>query len=263
MGRFAAADPINVSIDTSKLGVSMNFSCGTQGACGAVSSVNSFTYLQRQYPGVYGTMLLPNYDPVTNTADADAQDFGFDGWQVGMNPMRRGYYDPMRPHNADYTDSFLQTKKDWINDHAPGTTVFNSWFPGSTDNDRKPTIQDLATEIEHGEDVEIFVRREGFYHVMTLTGIECDMAMNCTIKWQDPNDPAQPMPNQTMAKIYSAPVTVMDGMIMFGGVLGAGGTVTLTAAFSESPIPEPAALMLFAVGVCGLLVQARRQRQFP
>jgi hypothetical protein len=87
-----------------------------------VSSINSFTYLQRQYPLIYGTSLLPNYNATTNTADADAQDFGFDGWQVGMNPARRGYYDPMRPHNADYTDSFLQTKKDWINDRStPGS----------------------------------------------------------------------------------------------------------------------------------------------
>jgi hypothetical protein len=95
---------------------------------------------------------------------------------------------------------------------------------------------------------------------MTLTGIECDMAMNCVIKWQDPNDPHQDAPNETLAKVYTAPVTVMGGMIMFGGVLGAGGTVTLTAAFSESPVPEPAAVILVVMSAFGLLLQSRRER---
>jgi hypothetical protein len=255
-----SADPIDVSIDTTKLGVSENFSCGGQGACGAVSSINSFTYLQRQYPDVYDNLLLPNYDALTNTADEDAQDFGFDGWQVGMNPPRLGYYDPMRPHNDDFTDSFLQTKKDWINDRAPGTTVFNSWFDGSTDNNRKPTIQDLATEIAHGEDVEFFVRGDNFYHVMTLTGVMCDMAMNCSIKYQDPNDPAQDAPNQTMAKIYMAAITDMNGMLTFTGVPGSqfAGMVTITAAFAESPIPEPATIVLLSIVLgCAMLRRSR------
>jgi hypothetical protein len=55
-------------------------------------------------------------------------------------------------------------------------------------------------------------------------------------------------------------------MIMFTGVPGSGRpnvTVTITAAFSESPVPEPAAAMLFIVGTVGLLIQARRERQSP
>jgi hypothetical protein len=262
----ANADPINESIDASKLGVTPNFACGGHGACGAVAALNSFKFLEKQYPSIYDNKLTPNDNATANTDQMDAQKFGFDGWQVGSNPMRMGYYNRTGGAELD----FLNTKKDWINDYAPGTTVFNSWWAtpaghpewASPDHANKPTVADLAAELHDKEDVEFFVQGDNFYHVMTLTGISCDMAMNCTIKWQDPNDPAQMAPNQTMAKEYSAPITITDGMIMFGGVLGAAGNVTMTAAFAESPnptlIPEPATVRLLALGAFGLLIRGRR-----
>lgn len=62
-------------------GVQENFACGgaPQGACGAVASVNSFIYLQRRFPGRYGDVLVPNYDPIANTSMEDAADFGVGG----------------------------------------------------------------------------------------------------------------------------------------------------------------------------------------
>jgi hypothetical protein len=268
MGRFAAADPINVSIDTSKLGVTLNEDCGIGGICGAIASINSFAYLSRQFPGVYGNLpngLLPSYNNTANTDSVDAKKFAVNGWQVGMNPARTGYYNRTGGAELDY----LQTKMDWFNDYAPGTTMFDSWWAtpaghpewASPHNTAKPTVSNLVGALQQQKDVEFFVQRDGFYHVMTLTGIECDMAMNCTIKWQDPNDPAQANPNQTMAKIYSAPITVTGGMIMFGGVLGAGGTVTMTAAFAEMAIPEPATVLLLVVGLFGFAIQGRKTRQ--
>ena len=242
-GAFApivVAAAFSYSIDFNKLGQTPNFTCGTQGACGAVATINSFAFLQKQYPGVYDNKLLPNNNAMTNTDPTDAQKFGFDGWQVGANPMRQGYY--MRPGGAE--SDFLQTKKDWINDYAPGTTVFNSWWAGSPDNNRKPTIDDLAQEIKDGEDVEFFVKGTNFFHVMTLTAVACDMAMNCTIRYQDPNDPGTHQ--------GPTPITVMDGMLMFTGVPGSGQpnlTVTITAAFAESPVPEPATVALFVFAV--------------
>ncbi len=256
----AYAGAINESIDVSKLGVQSNFACGGQFACGAVSTINSFIYLEKQFPAIYDNKLTPNYDATTNTDMMDANKFGFTGWQVGTNPMRQGYY--ARPGGAE--SDFLQTKKDWINDYAPGTTVFDSWWVGSPDHNRKPTIADLAGEIHDKEDVEFFVQGDNFFHVLQLSGVMCDAQMNCSIKYQDPNDPAQANPNQKMAKIYMAQITDMNGMLTFTGVPGSGyaGMVTITAAFAESPdprlIPEPDAFVLMLSGAFGLFFSRRR-----
>jgi hypothetical protein len=246
--QLAYATPFTFSLDFTKFGTQANFACGGSGACGAVATVNSFVFLENMYSHFYDNKLTPSM----NLMD-DAQDFGFDGWQVGANSMRRGYYDPLRPHNADFTDSFLQTKKEWIHDRAPGTTIFESWFEGSPDHNRKPTIMDLAQEIKDGEDVEFFVRGTNFYHVLTLTEVSCDMAMNCSIRYQDPN---QPLVNQP-----GTPITVMDGMLQFTNVPGSGhmGVVTITAAFSESPVPEPSTLLLLGSGLAVLVVWRRKQ----
>jgi len=259
------AGAIDVSIDTSKLGVTPNEDCGIGGICGAVSSINSFTYLSRKYPSIYGDDLLPDYNATTNTDSSDAKKFAVDGWQEGTNPNRTGYYNRTGGAELD----FLNTKKDWFHDFALDTTVFNSWWTqpaghpewASPDNNNSPTIADLAAEIQHGEDVEFFVQDGDFYHVMTLTGIVCDEDMNCSIKYQDPNDPAQDSPNETMAKIYMADVTIMDGMITFEDVPGSGhtGTVKITAAFAESPIPEPATAVIIVLGACGLLGCGRQR----
>jgi hypothetical protein len=253
---FAAG--FTYSEDFTKFGQTANFACGGKGACGAVSTVNSFTFLGKQYPQVYGNpnKLTPNYNAGTNTDMTDAQKFGFDGWQVGANPMRMGYYP--RPGGAE--SDFLQTKKDWINDYAPGTTKFSSWWAGSPDNNRKPTINDLAQEIKNKEDVEFFVdsmdAQNPFFHVMTLTEVSCDMNNACSVRYQDPNQPAV---NQA-----STPITVNNGMLMFTGVPGSGFAkpVTITAAFSESPInvPEPSTIVILATVGIGLVFRCR-QRQ--
>ena len=220
-----------------------------------MASMNSFTFLEKQYPGIYDNKLTPNIQ-MDGTDVADAQKWAVDGWQVGSNPPRKGYYDPTRPHNADFTDSFLQTKKDWINDYAPGTTVFDSWFAGSADHDRKPTVDDLAGEMRDKEDVEFFIRGKSgntdVYHVMTLTGVICDMSNSCSVKFQDPNDPT----NEA-----TRPITVNMGMIMFNDITGYPGSYTITAAFAESPknVPEPATIAMLTTASIGIAFFRRRR----
>jgi|688.fasta_scaffold246037_2 hypothetical protein len=248
--QIAHAAAFNYSNDFSKYGVQQNFSCPASpgGVCGAIAAINSFIFLQKQYPNIYDNKLVPKYDPMTNTSMMDAQAFADTGWQVGGNPMRKGYYQRTGGAEQDYLD----TKKDWFNDYAPGTSVISSWFSGSTDNNRKPTIDDLAQEIKDGEDVEFFVQGTNFYHVLTLTGVFCDMAMSCGIKYQDPNMP-------TVEQMTS--VMINNGMLMFTGVPGSNfnEAVTITAAFSESPIPEPSSILgILAIGSLGAISALKR-----
>jgi hypothetical protein len=64
-----------------------------------------------------------------------------------------------------------------------------------------------------------------------------------------------------LAKIYTTPVTITGGVLSFTGVPGSAynGTVTITAAFAESPVPEPATFVFAIMGVCGVLVFDRNR----
>ena len=235
-----AFTPFDYFNDFTKYGAQQNLTCPVSptGVCGAVAAINSFIFLQKQYPSIYDNKLVPNYNSLNNTSPVDALAFADVGWQVPSKPKRLGYYQRTGGAEQDY----IETKSDWFNDFASGTSLLGSWFPGSSQNNRKPTIDDLAMEIKDGEDVEFFVSGTGFYHVLTLTGVFCTTETNCGIKYQDPNSPT----NQ-----YSTPVSLMSDMIMFTGVPGSQyeGQVTITAAFSESPIPVPGPLPLLGLGV--------------
>jgi hypothetical protein len=219
-----------------------------QGICAAVASINSFAFLQNQYPGIYGTSLLPNLQN-DGTDPTDALAFGTTGWQVGGNPARQGYYP--RPGNA-YSD-YIQTKRDWIEDHAPGRTVYEVRYAGAGG---APDVAWLAEQIQNGQDVEFFVQGTDFFHALTLTGIGCSdhNYVDCYIKYQDPNDPDTE---------YQLPInpTGPSGALQLTGVLGDGGvTLTITGAFAESPVPEPATLVLIGGALVGLAYYRRRRR---
>lgn len=235
-------------------GDQQNFTCPAApgGVCGAIAAINSFIYLEYTYPSIYaptGTDLLtPNYVLATNNSPTDAANFATNGFGAYM-----GYYS--RPGSA--TGDYIQTLTDWFNNYAPGTTDLNSWYVGSNDYDYSPGYADLLGEIQANEDVEFFVQGTGFYHVLTLTGISCANAAplsTCSITYQDPN---APMTNQ------AAVLSLNGGLLQFTGVPGSGfaGTVSITAMFSESPVPEPATWLLSGLGIAALLrfkIRAKR-----
>jgi hypothetical protein len=141
---------------------------------------------------------------------------------------------------------------DWINDHAPGTTVFDGRWEG---RDGRPTVDWLAQEIAHGEDVEFFIDNDAgtFYHALTLTGIRCDAAANCAITYSDPNDPTNR---------YNRDLSLgAGGRLEFDDPFGLNGTVFIDAAFSESAVAGPATLFLLATAFGGVLVLRVRRRR--
>ena len=226
-------------------GVTPNFQCGKKFACGAVASINSFLFLENKYPNIYDNKLTPGADRNANTDQVDGQEFGFDGWNV-TGTERLGYYNRTGTAAGD----FLGTKEDWINDHAPHTTVFDSWYAGSSTHNRVPTSLDLGYEIRDQEDVEFFVQGTNFFHVLTLTAVKCDDQGKCSIRYQDPNDPKVEQ---------KADLTNTNGKLTFTGVPGSkyAGTVTITAEFAESPVPEPATLL--AIGAALAILAVRRR----
>ena len=59
------------------------------------------------FPTIYDNKLTPNKTNATDPIDAD--NFGITGWTVGNNQCNWSV-SLIRPHNADFTDSFLNTK---------------------------------------------------------------------------------------------------------------------------------------------------------
>ena len=241
-----APTPFDFSEDFSNFGRQPNFCPATnpKGVCAAVAAINSFFFLENQYPAIYDNKLTPNgAGAKPNQTDmTDATEFGTDGWQVGANPARAGYY--TRPGDA-YTD-YVATKQDWINDRAPGTTSVEGRF---ADSGGVPDVQWLAEQIQKGQDVEFFVQGMDFFHALTLVGVACldNNFTECSLGYQDPNDPST---LQSAALSEGA-----GGILQFTGLPGSkfDGAVSITGAFAESPIPEPAYLCLLGMLMLGLI----------
>jgi hypothetical protein len=203
-----------------------------------MASINSFAYLQTRYPDLYRGRLLPNGDQDLTLpgiqADIDAGNFAVDGWQAPGGPRRLGYYN----RTGDPYLNYVLTKTDWFNDFAPNTTVIkNSTF--------FPQVSFFAQEIRHGEDVEFFVRKvsdPAFGHALTLVGISCAAAnySNCSIQYQDPNNPAQLSNPAMLVGLTGTPLAFVHPVF---------GNVFIDAAFSESPIPAPGGILVMVLAV--------------
>jgi hypothetical protein len=197
--------------------------------------INSFVFLDNHYPSVYpGNKLIPGNNPNQAT-----QWFSTAGWD-GPNGHREGYYTRVTPpFRGDADAVLLQTKKDWVNDWAPGTTRFESMLKsGGT----YPTIEFLANEICHHEDVELAVDIAPIgAHLITLTAISCDMAGNCKIRYQDPNDPQHEQPAVDLFTSH----TIDHPNELFFYFKAFGGSAFIRSAFAESPVPEPPTWLLF------------------
>jgi hypothetical protein len=253
-GRLARADAFNFSEDINKFGLQKNnIPCLPGKACAAIAAINSFIFLENQYPTIYDNKLTPNRMDNDKTDPIDATNFAVTGWQVLGKPHRDGYYDLVsRPGGAN--EEFVATKTDWFNDFAPGTTFFSSMFAG---NGGVPTIVYLAQQIKTGEDVEFFIS-DAVFHVLTLTGVACDALGSCNITYLDPDDPTKPDGTPKSFNTPIAPNAANGGRLEF---TYQGGTVFVSAAFSESPVPEPSTLLLVGTGCLGLLGYGWRRRR--
>jgi hypothetical protein len=235
----------NYSEDFSNFGQQRNFVCAASknGVCAAASEINSLIFLENQYPGIYGNKLTPGIkgskpnqtDPTDTLAFANLY-----------------YNSPKGAYSA-----FVDAETQWFNKYAPGTTYLESNYPGSAEYNGVPTLGFLSTQIQQQEDVELFIYGGGIGHAIDLTAITCTAA-GCVIKYQDPNSPKV----QQTSQLFNGP----GGSLIFQGLPGTDPKYTQTfftisAAFGESPVPEPATFWGMGIGgtVIAVLTFIRRR----
>jgi hypothetical protein len=245
--------PFDYFNNFSLYGTVENFSCPLRGICGAVEMMNSFVYLDNRYTIYSGNKLVPGNDPNRDALWFAGTADGGGGWD-GPNGHRDGYYTRTAGVTSGQDLILLQTKQDWVNDWAPGTTVFH-YRIGESDPNFYPNIDFLAAQMEDHEDVELVIESaDGKHaHAIGLTDIKCDANGNCSIRFQDPNDPTV----EQKVNLFTFPGTNKLGFAYNGT------NWFMRSALAESPVdhsktPEPTSILLLGSAVS--LVITRKTR---
>jgi hypothetical protein len=253
--------PVTYSNPFASYGTVQNSSCGAFGGiCAAAQAENSFIFLANQYPAVYGgTKLTTGNNSGPAAQNSAATDFGVNGWTANGNNYA-GYYNRFSagyPNNQGINGNYINTKNDWFNSFAPGTSTITSYTQGTQG------IQLLSTffgpELADHEDVELFIYLPDMSsgHVISPLSITYDpMNMNgcplCSFTYQDPNNP-------TVVQMADL-TTNANGYLQFFDSSTFNANVIITAAFAESPVPEPGTLAMFIIAVGASIVLQRKLR---
>ncbi len=230
-------------------------------ACVPVATANSFVYLQNKYPGVYDNLLVSDGDigaVATTLASVD-----YMNTIVGI---------------GTWYDMGIYGKQKYMEEFAPGLTSYGAqltgaWaFPGRPDEqippiDKPNWVQDniyptwefLYDNLVACEDVEIGINDGDWGHCLTLTSFhwidanEDGIIQETETAWIDYVDPA------TGGLAYSDIWQTTKGgsiYVQYGAT-----EATLTMAMKESPIPEPATIVVWGLLLAAGFVYYRRQRR--
>ena len=221
-------------------------------ACGPTAAVNSFVYLQNKYPKIYDEKLVPD----VNNDDTYSQE------EMAAVAQILGGADYMNTiaDSGTYSDRFIYGKSEYIESIIPNMTIYHAqsyygWthLPPDTKPDwfeqKSPTWEFIYQELKKCEDVEIRLSG-GAEHYLTLY----------SFSWDDSNgtgqmgyiDPDDGMP-------YLSNIWFDNGNNWLETTY-AGGSIIRTAV-SESPVPEPATIILFVIGILGLGAYGFRRKK--
>jgi hypothetical protein len=217
--------------------------------CGSTAVTNSFEYLQKRYPTVYGKTLVG-------------------AGQAGEIATANALADLMFSTDSTPTtwENFIYGKEDYMNSKDPKKNVFSaeSWEgwdpnkahnrpnpdPGAISTNTIPTPQYIIDQLKHNRDVEILIEDTGLTqgHYVTVTGMSWDEGNNKgVIAFDDPYNDDKTKPAED--KLRSMKLT--DGFLSWVGTTGK--TYEIKTAVSEGPssgaLPEPSSLLLMGSGV--------------
>jgi hypothetical protein len=275
----ALATPIDIGIPYGSYGHESNIA----GRCAATSMINSFVYLDNIAPALYGNGFANS--PLLKGPNVDKNGDGVVNLQdsiISLDDVMGGNGCGVNRQQA------WQGKLSWFNMFAPSTTTFagmvdedfTGWIGSQYLTRGVPTINFLLGELQHREDVELRIGfADGSGHYVTLSSLHIDDTNNngtwdptlgetASLDYIDPN-----CPNGTNAGNPGpsvVPIMLIGGTIHFGWRNGNGTTcdpgsptedVSITAAWAESPVPEPASLLLLGSGLAAIARLRRRKRR--
>ncbi|MGH7153573.1 MAG: hypothetical protein ACREF3_06550, partial [Acetobacteraceae bacterium] len=209
---------------------------GLSYACGPVAAVNSLVFLQNKYPDIYDNSLITNNLVMTATI-LSGNDFMKCVVCAGGTNIT----------------NFISGKKKYIEQKVRDKTTYSD-----KQNPRFPYLFSQLSGPEP-EDVELLI---GFYnaagmrtggHYVTLYGISGG-ADSKDLSFVDPNGG---MGTSTAVNMADLSWANNGGAIQIRNYGPAGTTAKIDWAVAESPIPEPAAWTLLAIGFA-LLAGLRR-----
>jgi hypothetical protein len=253
-------------------------------ACAPTSTVNSLVYLQNAY-GITGLVDPTNAYNTINTLASGAYMSTNDQLP---NPPANYVSGTTAPNMLAGKEKYLQNHFTPQKGYTAIQTVGQSLYSSQPANgaaiggvtQTAPTTTFIQQQLAAGEDVEMgFLWSDssgnpvGGGHVVTLTGIDYDMTTNSgSISFLDPFGA---IGTGSAVDIVSRSLTFLsplapNGAVVFGYAGGAAGNSNdpdnpdvaaygrIAFVYSESPVPEPAALTLLALGSGLFLIRRRR-----
>ena len=257
--KVLAANMYNTLLDINKYGyLNQNDVPGIGGcACGPVSAVNSFVFLQNMYPNIYDNKLTGST---------------YQSWiQTALDLAGNNYMRTIQ-NSGTWSRDFVWGKINYFNDKAPGTTsihgqVFVEDPAGDWNQERPkpdfiesvfPTWQFLFNELSRGQDIELNIRYlTGGGHFLTLSSFNwtdtnmdgiIQQTENAILDFIDPLDPGNGSAKRTYGQIFNDPLNNNRLQLTYNQFNPSTGQYVGTEAFisaavAESPIPEPSTVI--------------------
>lgn len=228
---YGRENQINVSMPHSVTGVLS----GGQNSCVPTSIANGLTFLQKTFPAVYGTTLVPGAAPASTLAAAE---------DIGRNfTMTTSNLGTTVANWTGGRQNYVEAKKPTVSQYGTANGNFvnfmTTWFP-----------RYAAME------VVIFPNAGGIGHALTLTGFRWNDLNNDGIIQANENailrtiDPLAPAGNTDLS-------VWRDGATYRTTYNGVAYTVAHMAAVSPIHVPTPGSFALLGMGT---LVAVRRRR---